>query len=160
MFPAAPLDRGTRWLTFASAVFLCLILAWSAGAPGGVWGTVFTLVMGLAIFVGGWGFAPSSYGLGGGALHVRRQLFGGRTFTLTGDVVRAPKRFGLGGIRLMGSGGFFGWYGTFWRAGSGRYLAYVTDRSGLVACTTDHGIVLVSPVDPDAFVRAARSVRR
>ena len=159
-FPAAPLDRGARVITLSAALVVSFVVAWGARAPGGLTGTLIVLIAGVGLLLLTWGYAPSAYRLGGGDLIIRRQLFGEVRFSITGDIVRTPATFGAGGIRVLGSGGFFGWYGTFWRPGSGRYTAYVTDRASIVACTTDRGIVLVSPGDPEAFVAAARKARQ
>jgi hypothetical protein len=156
-FPAAPLDRPTRMVTVVSLLFLGVLLPLaSVGAQGGA---VILAGLGLAVVVASYGFAPASFEVVGTTLRMRRRLFGAKEMLLTEPAGQVPWTFGVGGLRLIGSGGLFGWYGSFYRPGHGRYRAYLTDRSRIVACATDAGLVLVSPTDPDAFVRATAGVR-
>jgi hypothetical protein len=154
-FPIAPLDRGTRLITFAFVIVLAFLAGLTAAAAphrlaaGGI------IAVALAALTLGFGFAPAALEAAPGSLRVRRRLFGSRSFTLHGAVGRMPRQFGLGGIRLWGSAGIWGHYGLYWRRDVGRYYAYVTDRSRLVACETADGrAVVVSPSDPDGLVRA------
>lgn len=153
-FPAAPLDRPTKLITAAFiAAFVGFSLSiWTAapGVPWLVWGVGVPLVLTLLTY----GFAPRAYRVSAeGDLRVVRRLFGARRFRISTAQATAAV-FGLGGIRLMGSGGAFGWYGLFWRKGTGRYRAYVTDRARLVACNGPDGLIVVSPEDPGAFLSA------
>lgn len=158
-FPAAPLDRPTRLATLAGMVILLvgvplLLLRGADPVTGGVLGTAIAVLI-----VAAWAIGPAGYDLTEGRLEVRRRGLGKRAFHLTGPIKRAPADLGLG-VRVGPTGGLFGWSGYFWRTGVGRYRAYMTDRSRLVACTTDAGLVVVSPADPDAFIRAARRAQR
>ncbi len=154
-FPAAPLDRPTKFIT---AAFLAAFVGFAlsvAGAGAGAAGVALGVVVPLAIALLAYGFAPESYEVSAeGTLRVRRHWFGGRGFRIASAQTTSAV-FGLGGIRLAGSGGAFGWYGLFWRQGTGRYRAYVTDRSRLVACDGPDGLIVVSPADPAAFLSAA-----
>lgn len=153
--PAAALDRPTRWTTFATVVLLVLgvpvILAWGEQEPALLWAG---LAVGLAVTVLAWACAPAAYEVGEGELVVRRRLLGRKRFALTGRCAELDWRVGFGSLRLFGSGGAFGWYGLFWRAGVGRYRAYVTDRARLVGCQTASGLVVVSPAEPERLVAA------
>ena len=154
-FRAAPLDRSTKVLTAAVvAVLVGLGLTIPVGEVG-VIGVALAWVVPAAILVLAYGFAPSGYGVSSDELRVQRKWFGGRRFRIE-SAQTTSAAFGLGGIRLFGSGGVFGWYGLFWRKGTGRYRAYVTDRSHLVTCQGPDGIIVVSPADPGSFVAAAR----
>jgi hypothetical protein len=154
-FAAAPLDRPTRWVT---AAFCAALLGVALTVPAAAADIGSSVLLGLVFPLGGvalaYGFAPRSYAITpDGLLQVRRHWFGVKTFRLeTAQTVAAV--FGLGGIRIFGSGGAFGWYGLFWRKGTGRYRAYVTDRSSLVVCQGPDGLVTISPADPEAFVAA------
>lgn len=159
-FPAAPLDRFTRLVSFAVVVFLALVTGWAAATMPETGPAVATILFGVGVLGISFGYAPTAYETAPGQLLVHRRLFGSRSFTLDGAVGRVPWRIGLASIRLVGSGGLWGWYGLYWRSGVGSYHAYVTDRSRLVACVTADGrAVVVSPADPDAFVRALEAVR-
>lgn len=155
-FAAAPMDRPTLLLSAAFCAALLGLALTVPAAEGGTAGILLGVVAPAVIVVLAYGFSPDAYDLTAeGRLRVVRRLFGSRTFTIDkAAVLQEP--FGLGGIRLAGSGGAFGWYGVFWRKGTGRYRAYVTDRSGtLVACTGPEGLVVISPLDATAFVAAA-----
>lgn len=160
-FPAARLDRPTRLLTLAVIVLALLgvpLLAAAGEGSGAVTGATLGAVAAV-LLVGAWGFGPLRYELDGTTLRVHRRGWGSRAFRLTGAAGRVPAVLGLG-VRLGGTGGVFGWAGPCWQARSGRYRAYMTDRARLVGCETDAGLVVVSPADPEAFLRAAREVRR
>lgn len=154
-FPAAPMDRSTKLTTAALiaaiAGLMLSVPALDAGATGVLFGWVVPVVLVLLAY----GFSPAGYQLAPGMLRIRRRWFGGRRFRID-DVEATSALFGLGGLRLAGSGGAFGWYGLFWRKSTGRYHAYVTDRARLVTCTGSDGLVVVSPQDPEAFVSAAQ----
>ena len=154
--PAAPLDTPTK---LVSAAFCVALLGFALTAPVAAESTPAAIILGWIVpgagIVAAYGFSPGGYALEpDGTLRVSRRLFGGRTFRIT-EAHRIPELFGLGGIRIAGSGGVFGWYGLFWRKGTGRYRAYVTDRSNLVTCTGPDGLVVISPQDPGAFLASA-----
>lgn len=153
-FPAAPLDKATRIFTMAmAAALLGLALTVPPAAEGNrTVAVVFGLAMPVGILAAAYGFAPRAYSVtADGTLHMHRRWFGSKSFQVTSAQTVAAL-FGLGGIRLSGSGGAFGWYGLFWRKGTGKYHAYVTDRSRLVACHGPDGLVMISPEDPRAFL--------
>ena len=58
-----------------------------------------------------------------------------------------------GSIRLFGNGGLFSFTGLFRSPKLGRYRAYVTDPSRSVVLRFADRVVVISPADPDAFVR-------
>lgn len=61
-------------------------------------------------------------------------------------------------IRIMGSGGFHGVYGRFWRKGVGSFSSYVTNPATTVRIDRRAGVpVAVSPTNPDAFIEALRA---
>lgn len=158
-FPAAPLDRITRGTT---SLFLCILATASAPPAAGLLGRAAPVARLLAIpaaavaAVTVWGFAPAAYEVGNGQLCVRRHVFGSKTFAIQGQPKPLDRSaLSLATVRLLGSGGMFGWYGLFWRRDLGGFRAYVTNRSLLVAVSTDQGLVLVSPADPAQFVEAA-----
>ncbi len=145
---AAPYDRTTLVLSAA----VCLLLA-AVGSQFLVIGVpLLLLVMGL-----GYGFSPRGYEISSGAVTVRR-LLGNVRIPLDG--VRAVRRATAddlhGAMRLMGSGGLFGYYGLFRTSKLGKCTWYVTDRSRMVVLITDAKTVALSPDDPDAFVTALR----
>lgn len=154
-FRAARLDRPTMLVTLALIVVLIGIALTVPSAVGDPAVAAVGWGVSVATVVLAWGFAPRGYALSAdGLLRIRRKLFGSKDFRIT-RAEPMPELFGFGGIRLVGSGGAFGWYGLFWRKGTGRYRAYVTDRGRLIACTGPTGLVVISPDDPEAFLAAA-----
>jgi hypothetical protein len=57
-------------------------------------------------------------------------------------------------LRLMGASGYYGYYGLFWNSKLGRYRAYVTRTTDLLAVRTEKGLFVLSPDDTKDF-RAA-----
>ena len=145
-------DKTTKMITVVvSLVIVSLPLLTIGSRVAFIGGAV------LAVLVAGLGFAysPRGYDIAGGALRVKR---------LVGDVVLPLNRLRYiraataedfaGCVRLWGSGGLFGYYGTFWSRALGRSHWYVTDRSKAVLIADADRIVVVSPDDRDAFVAA------
>ena len=58
-----------------------------------------------------------------------------------------------GSIRLFGNGGLFSFTGVFRSPKLGRYRAYVTDPRRSVILRFADRVVVISPADPQAFVR-------
>jgi hypothetical protein len=58
-----------------------------------------------------------------------------------------------GSIRLFGNGGMFSFTGTFRSPKLGRYRAYVTDPARSVVLRFTDRVIVISPADPEAFVR-------
>jgi Bacterial PH domain len=58
-----------------------------------------------------------------------------------------------GSIRLFGNGGLFSFTGIFRSPKLGRYRAFVTDPSRTVVLQFAERVVVISPADPEAFVR-------
>ncbi len=58
-----------------------------------------------------------------------------------------------GSIRLFGNGGLFSFTGWFRSPKLGRYRAFVTDPGRTVILRFADRVVVISPSDPDAFVR-------
>jgi hypothetical protein len=157
-FPAAPLDRAAKLVSFGTVLLLLLFMPAFAGG-GEPLAVALVFGFGAAVIVLVWGFAPDGYTIGpDAALRVRRRLFGGLDFAIRGRAERAPWTLGFGSVRLGGSGGLFGFYGFFYKPGVGRYRAYLTSRTQLVSVPTDRGLVVLSPADPDAFLTAAHSL--
>ena len=153
-FRAAPLDKTTRIFTMAmgAALLGIALTVPPAAEENRTVAFVFGLAMPVGILAAAYGFAPRAYSVwADGTLRVHRRWFGGKSFRVSSAQTVAAL-FALGGIRLSGSGGAFGWYGLFWRRDTGKYHAYVTDRGRLVACHGPDGLVMISPDDPQAFL--------
>lgn len=64
---------------------------------------------------------------------------------------------GVKGLRTLAGG--FGTGGWFWSARFGRFRGYVTNERRLVVLKFDRGTIMLSPDDPDAFVRHIESFK-
>jgi len=102
-------------------------------------------------------YAPIAYELTSAQLTVRFRR-GQKVFpavikcsTLTG---RPPM-----GLRLWGNGGLFAATGIFWNKAYGVFRAYVTSAryQDFVLVETQTRKILISPADPESFVKALRS---
>ena len=58
-----------------------------------------------------------------------------------------------GSLRVVGNGGLFSFSGLFWSRRLGRYRLYATDLKRSVVLVTPERILVVSPADPDEFLR-------
>ena len=58
-----------------------------------------------------------------------------------------------GSLRICGNGGMFSFSGWFWSKKLGRYKAYVTDLNQTVVLRWYNRTAVVSPGDPEEFVR-------
>lgn len=59
-----------------------------------------------------------------------------------------------GSIRMFGNGGFFSFTGWFWSRELGKYRAFATDYSRIVVLRYPRRTIVISPGEPDEFVRA------
>ena len=70
-----------------------------------------------------------------------------------------PRQIGFG-IRILGSGGFFGHFGWFYSRPLGWFRCYVTDSRDLVlVCLRDGGKLVLSPHPAEVFVECAERAR-
>lgn len=82
----------------------------------------------ISIFAGLY-HCPISVSMDSNSLKVRRLLSGDRVFNLS-DIQAVDTCYpSAGGIRLCGSGGFFGYWGYFSDILIGQYFGYYADRS-------------------------------
>jgi hypothetical protein len=63
-------------------------------------------------------------------------------------------------LRLMGTSGYYGYYGLFWNRKLGRYRAYVTRTKDLLAVKTEKGLYVLSPDDTKDFAAALSQLLR
>lgn len=121
-------------------------------------GVIASAVLTLLVVGLGFAYSPRGYEAAGGVLRVKR---------IAGDVVFPLNRLRYvrvatsedfaGCVRLWGSGGLFGYYGTFWSRALGRSEWYVTDRSKAVLIADADRVIVVSPDDREAFLAAVGS---
>ncbi|HYT27309.1 MAG TPA: PH domain-containing protein [Actinomycetota bacterium] len=160
VFPAAPLDPGARLLTaVAGVVAIGGAVALALARPGGLTilvgaPSLFVLLVALPL-----AFAPTGYAVGRGELAVLRRGAAPLLFPLGGLAAARPTAMPRS-VRLLGSGGLFGWWGRFANRGWGRFRAYATDRRRGVLLEWPGFKLFVSPENPEALCRAVLARRR
>ena len=151
---AAPLDRTARLLTAftwglaGALVALGVLLLAIADLAAGILVLAVSLLLGVLCVVYR-RLQPVSYEVDGAGLTVRRRLatprrFEGNTTLMPGATL---------GLRVMGSGGLYGYLGRFRLRGAatGSANAFVTDRSRVVVMDVGGGRVALSPLDGEAL---------
>ena len=158
---------GARWSLLTWAVTLLVIavvivvmgvaLAHAARTPVLV---VMAMIVPLALAVTAL-FAPLGYTVDAVGIMVNRM--GSKICVLYDEIVeiRRVNRSDVGlSVRLLGSGGFLGFYGRFWSRRLGRHRAYVTSGRNLVLIEcVDGEKVLISPYPADLFMELVAKVR-
>jgi hypothetical protein len=162
VFPAAPLERNARVLTaLAGLVAVLAPLALLLARPGGLLvlvGSPTVLVVLVAVPTA---LSPAGYAVGSGDLAVVRRGTRPLLFPL-GSLLAARPAAMPRSIRVLGSGGVFGWWGRYANRDWGGFKAYATDRRHGVLLEWPGFKLFVSPEDPEALCRAvlARSARK
>jgi hypothetical protein len=161
-FPAAPLERNARVVTALTGLVAVLApLALLLTQPGGL----LVLVASPALLVGlvalPLALSPAGYAVGAADLAVLRRGARPLLFPL-GSLLAARPAAMPRSLRMLGSGGMFGWWGRFANRDWGRFKAYATDRRRGVLLEWPGLKLFVSPEDPEALCRAvvARSGRK
>lgn len=148
VFPIARYDRMAKVATpLACAVILGIGLI--PHVPAFAWGIA------ALIIVLSWAWAPRGYVVGDGFLTVQRPV--GSVRIPLDDIREArPAAPGdlSGCIRLMGSGGVFGYFGLFRTSKLGVSRWFVTDRSKAIVVFTSPRTLVLSPADTDGFLKA------
>jgi len=108
------------------------------------------------VAMAGYAWSPRGYWVSGSAITVKR-LIGNVVIPVEGlSEVRKAEAADLAGcIRLFGSGGLFGYYGTFQTSSLGVTKWYVTNRAHMVVGIGSKTL-LFSPDDVDGFLDAVR----
>lgn len=153
-----------------ASIRVVTILVWVVVLGTGAWmvwqglthGPRGTIVLGPlipAILGVTWAFHPRGYRITREALVIDRPI-GPAIFALS-EIDRVeidPTLMRMPTIRVLGSGGFHGVYGRFWRKGVGMFSSHVTDPANVVRIDRRGGVsVAVSPTRPEAFVEALRA---
>lgn len=98
-------------------------------------------------------FSISGYSISEGKLLVHRPFWVTK-FKLEDleTVTVSREKFWLG-IRLFGSGGFWGWYGWFWNREHGYYRILASGLDSRVILKWNKKTLVVSPNDPEEFLK-------
>jgi Bacterial PH domain len=137
----------------AAAVVLALVsdrgLLLVLGAP-----SLFLVVLAVPL-----AFSPAGYAVGGRELVVLRRGVRPLVFPL-GSLAAARPTAMPRSVRLPGSGGLFGWWGSFANRDWGRFKAYATDRRRGVLLEWPGFRLFISPEDPERLCQAVVERRR
>lgn len=168
----AEMDRLLRFTTRLSGLLFLLPVAAAAlvlYAPSRAcmnlpprFGPAIVVLVALAAALSAWlarGLAPRGYAVNDVELVIDRKL---RPITLPlreiAGVSLLPDGALRGSLRLMGTSGFYGYYGLFWKRGVGRYRAYQTRLTAVVGVRTAAGLYTLTPDDPEDFIRTLNSL--
>jgi transcriptional regulator with XRE-family HTH domain len=143
----APLGKSVKIIVLVTTI---LIIA-ATFLPLG-----FFILIPYAIYAGCFLESIQSYAIEGKTLVVNRLLWKTR-IPLDGlKMATAEKNAMKGSLRLFGNGGLFVYAGWFKNASLGSFRACATDTGRTVVLKFAEKTVVVSPDDPEAFVRALR----
>ena len=156
-FPAAPWSTLLKVASALSTLLLAGVsyAAWRAAPATGLAHAVGTAVavVPIGVALSALLFMVTGYEVDAQRLRVGRPLWA-TAFPLEGlsrawkdpDVIK-------GSLRVVGNGGLFSFSGLFWSRRLGRYRLYATDLKRAVVLVTPERILVVTPADPDEFLR-------
>lgn len=152
-------DKTTKTITALVIVLILAVLVsmWISLKAAGTWlPLLFMAVVSFLSLIMPYGFSVKKYRVDQEALTIFRP-FGNKQFPLTTIVSAAiidPKLLRWS-WRIWGSGGLFGWYGTFGNRHFGTMTWYRTRRDRAVLLTTVKNKKLVlGPDDAEGFIKA------
>lgn len=155
---SASYDKTTKIITVLVSVLMLVVLAsmWISLKAAGTWlPLLFMAAVSFLAIIMPYGFSVKKYQLSNEELVICRP-FGNKQFpltTLASAVVIDPKLLRWS-WRIFGSGGMFGYYGTFGNKQLGTMKWYMTRKDRVILITTvSNKKILLSPDDPDAFVK-------
>ena len=129
------------------------------------WYVLIPPVVVIAVILAGYYWMPKGYSLENGALKIHL-IKGDRTIPLS-DIESIEsidlKEKGFG-IRTLGSGGFFGYFGKFWYKQLGHISMYATDKSKTLLVTMKEAkpskkYLVISPDDTAGFMASLKKLR-
>lgn len=94
-------------------------------------------------------------------LIVKRKI-GDKAFSIASiqsAAIITKKQLGMG-IRLFGSGGFFGYYGLFKYKNIGNVNVYCTQREPVILIELTKGKILISPDEPTLFLNDLNALKK
>jgi hypothetical protein len=153
---SAPWSRLLKLMSVPVTV-ICLVLAIASAIHGGRKmpvgaflfgeGVPFAVIAGAALFmVRGYAVTPEAILVKRLLWYTRLPRAGLESATFSPDAVR-------GSVRTWGNGGFYSFTGWFWNRELGNYRAFVTDHSRVVVLRYEGRTIVVSPGEPEEFVR-------
>jgi len=157
---SAPWGRALQWVSVLSVVIFIGVIAMTGFAPApraasGFLCSFVTAVLLATVLITAL-FTVRGYTVTPDAILVHR-LFWDTRLPCEGLVSATfePKVMNRS-LRICGNGGLFSFSGWFWSKNLGRYKAYVTDLNRTVVLRWEKRTAIVSPGDPEAFVREVK----
>ena len=166
----AEMDRWLRistrlvWLVFFVPPGI-MVYSWykSTNPPAVIltWGLpVCTALMAIAAYITK-AMAPKGYAVNDMELLIDRDM---RPITIPLRDIQEARLLEDGALRysarLMGTSGFYGYYGLYWNKKLGKFRAYATRFNRLVAVKTEKKLFVISPDTPEDFVETLRGLLR
>ncbi len=139
-------------LKVTTGIFAAVLIVAAVAAAG--WGSA--VVAGILVVAAA--FAIRGYSVMDGKLMIHR-LGWSTKFDLS-ELIKVEVNPGatLGSLRTMGIGGLFGFVGHFYNEVLGSYKAYATNEFNTVVLVFGRETIVVTPDDPEAFVKAVKAV--
>ncbi len=148
-------SRSTRLLTVVFLGSCIAIMGVSYSGPPLSWLFVATTIAVAATIAGAYCFAPTGYQLDDDSVLIRRRV-GPKVVRLTairGARLMEPEELSGSIPRWPAVGGIFGFFGTFETPALGKHRWYAARDEDLVLLQTTSGPLVLSPDEPDTFVR-------
>ncbi|HKZ22373.1 MAG TPA: PH domain-containing protein [candidate division Zixibacteria bacterium] len=150
----SPYDNLVKFITWGTIVILAAVLIVLAVAePVPYWFKISMLAFfGILIYLT-YACSPSGYEIKHDFLIINRKI---KPVTIAFDKITEvkidPRAASLKCLRLFGSGGLFGFFGTFYSGRLKVHKRYITSRKNSVLIVADKNYV-ISPEKPELFVQ-------
>jgi hypothetical protein len=149
---AAPWGAALRWSSLGLVALTALVSFGLAWLPGALKQSIAAWLLPL-LLLGCLPFVVRSYEITGDELLICR-LFWTTRLPLAGlRSAEAMPRAMSCSLRTCGNGGGFSFTGWYWNKPLGHYRAFVTDLNRTVVLRFEKRTVVVSPAEPEDFVR-------
>ena len=145
----APWGRTLKSVSFAATAILLGVAV--IPSPGLGWPV---RLLPIVLLVGALPFVVRGYEIREGALLVRRLCWNTRIELKGLQLVQFEPEVLKGSMKTCGNGGLYSFTGWFWSRRLRTYSMYVTDLTRPVVLTFTDRRIVVSPDQPEAFVRA------
>ena len=153
-FPAK-LDTKAKMVTILCSFLILGIIGFTLSNANGIPLYIHILNTGLVLlpFIC-YGLKPSDYEVSEDKITIRR-LFKNVVMERSHiEKIEHIPEVDLKGVwRMMGIGGLFGYMGKFGSSRLGRMTWYATDLQNAVLITTNKGKILITPENPEEFIR-------
>ena len=150
----SPYDNLVKFITWGTIVILAAVLiVLAVTEPIPDWFKICMLAfLGILIYLT-YAYSPLGYEIKYDSLIINRKI---KPVTIAFDKIKEvridPQAASLKCLRLFGSGGLFGFFGTFYSKQLKVHKRYITSRKNAVVIVADKNYV-ISPDKPDLFVQ-------